>query len=92
MSKDGRPFGKGLRYLNTGKIASLQMVFFSFFFFLFIHIHMYSLNNYINTYKKEIKSIKSGTQKQFLDIKLFGTSRKQTKKKKKNKQKWDVSS
>ena len=66
--------------------------FLFFFFFLFIHIHMYSLNNYINTYKKEIKSIKSGTQKQFLDIKLFGTSRKQTKKKKKNKQKWDVSS
>ena len=24
---------------------------------------MYSLNNYINTYKKEIKSIKSGTDK-----------------------------
>ena len=33
------------------------------FFFLFIHIHMYSLNNYINTYKREIKSIKSGTHK-----------------------------
>ena len=33
------------------------------FFFLFIHIHMYSLNNYKNTYKKEVKSIKSGTHK-----------------------------
>ena len=38
-----------------------------FFFFLFIHIHMhihmYSLNNYINTYKREVKSIKIGTHK-----------------------------
>ena len=32
-------------------------------FSLFIHIHMYSLNNYINAYEKEIKSIKSGTDK-----------------------------
>ena len=61
------------------------------FFFLLIHIHMYSLNNYINTYKKGIKSIKSGTQKQSLDIKLFGISRKQ-KKVRKKKQKGDVSS
>ena len=38
---------------------------------------MYSLNNYINTHKKGIKSIKSGTQKQSLNIKLFGISRKQ---------------
>ena len=50
---------------------------------------MYSLNNYINTYKKGIKSIKSGTQKQSLDIKLFGISRKQ---KKNKKQKGNVSS
>ena len=33
------------------------------FFFLFIHIHMYNWNNYIDTYKREIKSIKSGTHK-----------------------------
>ena len=32
-------------------------------FFLFIHIQMYSLNNYINTYKVEIKSMKTGTHK-----------------------------
>ena len=51
------------------------------FFFFFLYIHMYSLNNYINTYKKGIKSIKSGTQKQSLDIKLFGISRKQKKQK-----------
>ena len=39
---------------------------------------MYSSNNYINIYKIEIKSIKSGTQKkQSLDIKLLGISRKQ---------------
>ena len=36
---------------------------FECFFFLFIHIQMHSLNDYINTYKKEIKSIKSGTHK-----------------------------
>ena len=33
------------------------------YFFLIIHIHMYSLKNHINSYKKEIKSIKSGTHK-----------------------------
>ena len=39
---------------------------------------MYSLNNYINTYKIEIKSIKGGThKKQSIDIKLLGISRKQ---------------
>ena len=38
------------------------------FFFLFIHIHMYSLNNYINAYKKKIKSIKSRTDKNNLWI------------------------
>ena len=32
-------------------------------FFLFIHIQMYSLNNYINTYKVQIKSMKTGTHK-----------------------------
>ena len=33
------------------------------FFFYSLHIHMYSLNNFISTYKIEIKSIKSGTRK-----------------------------
>ena len=42
--------------------------FFQFFLFLFIHIHMYSLSNDINTYKREIKSIKSGTHKNNLQI------------------------
>ena len=61
------------------------------FFFLFIDIHIYSLKNYLNTYSKEIKSIKSGTQKkQSLDINLFGISRKQQKRKIKIK-KGDVS-
>ena len=48
------------------------------FCFLFIHIYIYSLNNYINTYKRERKSIKIGTHKnKSLDIKMFGISRKQ---------------
>ena len=92
MSKDGRPFGKGLRYLNTGKIASLQMVFFFFFFSIhtYTHVQFEQLHKYIQKRNKIYK--KWYTQKQSLDIKLFGISRKQTKKKKKNKQKGDVSS
>ena len=67
-----------------------------FFFFFFVSIHTYThvqfeqLHKYIQKRNKIYK--KWYTQKQSLDIKLFGISRKQTKKKKKNKQKGDVSS
>ena len=36
---------------------------------------MYSLNNYINTYKIEIKSIKSGTHKNKNKISRYKTAR-----------------
>ena len=67
-----------------------------FLFFFFFSIHTYThvqfeqLHKYIQKRNKIYK--KWYTQKQSLDIKLFGISRKQTKKKKKKKQKGDVSS
>ena len=58
---------------------------------------MYSLNNYINTQKRNKIYKRWYTQKQYLDIKLFGISRKKNiyiciKIKNKKKQKGDVSS
>ena len=62
--------------------------------FFFIHTYTYvqfeRLHKYIQKRNKIYK--KWYTEKQSLDIKLFGISRKQTKKKTKNKQKGDVSS
>ena len=69
------------------------MVFFFFFFFsihTYTHVQFEQLHKYIQKRNKIYK--KWYTQKQSLDIKLFGISRKQTKKKKKKKQKGDVSS
>ena len=62
--------------------------------FFFIHTYTYvqfeRLHKYIQKRNKIYK--KWYTEKQSLDIKSFGISRKQTKKKTKNKQKGDVSS
>ena len=66
------------------------MIFFFFSIHTYTHVQFEQLHKYIQKRNKIYK--KWYTQKQSLDIKLFGISRKQTKKKKKNKQKGDVSS
>ena len=68
------------------------MVVINIFFSIhtYTHVQFEQLHRYTQKRNKIYK--KWYTQKQSLDIKLFGISRKQTKKKKKNKQKEDVSS
>ena len=56
----------------------------------YTHVQFEQLHKYIQKRNKIYK--KRYTQKQSLDIKLFGISSKQTNKKNKNKQKGDVSS
>ena len=64
----------------------------NFFFSIhtYTHVQFEQLHKYIQKRNKIYK--KWYTQKQSLDIKLFGISRKQTNKKNKKKQKGDVSS
>ena len=55
-------------YVNSF-VAPKVIQFFNWIFLEYILlIHMYSLNNFINAYKIEIKSIKNGTHRNNLQI------------------------
>ena len=73
---------------NIENITKWNSNFFSIY--TYTHVQFEQLHKYIQKRNKIYK--KWYTQKQSLDIKLFGISRKQTKKKNKKKQKGDVSS
>ena len=55
---------------NYDKYKESSYLNYWYVFFSIIHIHMYSLNNYINTYKMEIKSIKYGTHRNISRCKI----------------------